>query len=79
MVVRGGGRGYGNVSRKVTKYFCRGNWSDSSVDQEIPDKRLMKGLVSSTDNSMGSSVRLENRVGILIPDTIFESESQETK
>ena len=48
---RGGGRGYGNVSRKVTRYICQGNLSDSSMDREIPGKRLMRGLVSSDDNS----------------------------
>ena len=67
------------MSRKVTRYICRGNLSDSSMDREIPDKRLMRGLVSSDDNSMGPSVGLENSAGILIPDNIFESESQETR
>ena len=80
-VDRGGGRGHGHVTRKVTKYACNGsnvrNVNNINVGRNNPNIQNLEMLVSNTHN-YGISVGLDNDVGSLAGDvSVLESESKE--
>ena len=78
---REGVRGYGYVTKRVTKYVCTGSetrdLSNTNMNQNIPNIPDLKKLVRS-NYSEGLNVGSDNDVGRLVNNYhSFESESQE--